>query len=74
MTGLDHAIIGLQQALDRPLQHPMWRWLVRHRLSGVHEVLLRESTRGGDAWLAPREDALGRERQMLVDRLGTLEP
>ena len=31
MTGLEHAILGLRQAIDSPRRHHVWRWLVRHR-------------------------------------------
>jgi len=72
VTGLDHAIRGLEQALDRPLRHQMWRWLVRHRLTSVHDALARESARGADAWLASREDTLARERGALLGRLSDL--
>lgn len=62
MTGLEHAITGLQQALDTPSRHHMWRWLVRHRMAGVKEALALEHSRGGDAWLAARQSMLARER------------
>ncbi|MGH3369025.1 MAG: hypothetical protein ACRDPR_03410 [Nocardioidaceae bacterium] len=74
MTGLDHAIIGLEQALDRPRRQQMWRWLVRHRVSGVRDALAQESTRAADAWLASRQTNLTREREALLlklDRLAT---
>jgi len=72
VTGLDHAIRGLEQALNRPLRHQMWRWLVRHRLMSVHDALVRESAGDTDAWLASREDTLARERGALLRRLGEL--
>lgn len=72
MTGLDNAIIGLEQALGRPRRHHMWRWLVRHRLGSVRDVLWQEGLRGTDAWLAPREEALRRERDGLVSRMTAL--
>lgn len=72
MTGLDHAIRGLEQALNRPLRHEMWRWLVRHRLTSVHDALVRTSPPGADAWLACREDTLTRERGTLLRRLEAL--
>ena len=39
MTGLEHAIKGLQEALDAPRRQHMWRWLVRHRMSAVKDAL-----------------------------------
>lgn len=72
MTTLDHAIIGLEQALDRPRRHQMWRWLVRHRLTGVLDALAGESTRAVDAWLASRQSILVRERDSLLLKLNRL--
>lgn len=74
MTGLEHAIIGLQQALDAPRRHHMWRWLVRHRMAGVKEALMLEHSRAGEAWLAARELTLARERDTLLRKLATLGP
>ena len=74
MTGLEHAILALQQALDAPRRHHVWRWLVRHRMAGVKDALTRELPREGDAWLAAREQTLRRERNVLLRRLATLGP
>ena len=74
MTGLEHAITGLQQALDTPRRHHMWRWLVRHRMAGVKEALALEHSRGGDAWLAARQSMLARERDSLLRKLAALGP
>ncbi|HET6625347.1 MAG TPA: hypothetical protein VFG63_03065 [Nocardioidaceae bacterium] len=74
MTGLEHAIVGLQQALDTPRRHHMWRWLVRHRMAGVKEALALEHSRAGDAWLAARQGMLIRERDSLVRKLAALGP
>jgi hypothetical protein len=74
MTGLEHAIQGLRQALDTPRRQHTWRWLVRNRVAGVKEALLTERSRGGDAWLAAREQTLYRERDRLVRRLVELGP
>ncbi len=74
MTGLEHAILGLQQALDSPRRHHVWRWLVRHRMAGVRDALAAERSRGGDAWLAARELSLHRERATLLSRIATLGP
>lgn len=74
MTNLDHAIIGLEQALDRPRRHQMWRWLVLHRVAGVRDALAHETARATDAWLASRQSTLAREREALLlklDRLGS---
>ena len=72
MSGLDHAIVGLEQALDRPRRHQMWRWLVRHRVANVYEALTGDSERATDAWLAPRESILQREREALLLKLDRL--
>lgn len=74
MTGLENAIIGLQQALDTPRRHHMWRWLVRHRLAGVKEALTLEHSRVGDAWLAARQVTLARERDQLLRKLTRIGP
>ena len=74
MSGLENAIHGLQQALESPPRHHMWRWLVRNRLSLVKEALHGEWSRGGDAWLAPREITLHRERNTLLRRLTSIGP
>ena len=74
MTGLEHAILGLQQALDAPRRHHVWRWLVRHRMAGVKDALAAEGMRDDDAWLAARELNLQRERTSLLRRLSELGP
>ncbi len=74
MTGLEHAILGLKQALDSPRRHHAWRWLVRHRMAGVKDALTTESVRDGDAWLAAREATMLRERNALLARLAALGP
>ena len=74
MTGLEHAIQGLQEALDAPRRQHMWRWLVRHRMSAVKDALAPDGARGADAWLASRELTLHRERDTLLRRLGELGP
>jgi len=74
MTGLEHAILGLRQALDSPRRHHVWRWLVRHRMAGVRDALAIETSRDGDAWLAARELTLHRERAALLRRLAALGP
>jgi hypothetical protein len=74
MTGLEHAILGLRQALDSPRRHHSWRWLVRHRMAVVKEALAGEASRDGDAWLAAREVALVRDRHALQRRLSLLGP
>lgn len=72
MSGLNHAITGLDQALDAPRRHQMWRWLVRHRVNTVHDALARENSRAADAWLASRQSTLTRERETLLMRLELL--
>ncbi len=69
MAGLAHAIAGLEQALDKPRRHEMWRWLVRHRVARVHEALAGEQAGVADVWLAPRQTALVRERDALLRKL-----
>ena len=69
MTGLEHAILGLRQALDAPRRHHVWRWLVRHRMAAVKDALAAEGMRDDDAWLAARELTLQRERTSLLRRL-----
>ncbi|HEU4512319.1 MAG TPA: hypothetical protein VFR87_04385 [Nocardioidaceae bacterium] len=72
MAGLDRAIIGLEQALDRPRRHQMWRWLVSHRVASVHDALVLEQGHATDAWLAPRQTSLAREREVLLHKLTRL--
>lgn len=72
MTGLEHAILGLQQTLDAPRRHYVWRRLVRHRMAAVHSALTREVSRESDAWLAARERTVRRERDSLLRRLAAL--
>lgn len=74
MTGLETAISGLQQAVESPRRQHMWRWLVRHRMASVKEALVSERSRGGDAWLAAREQTLHRERDGLARRIAALGP
>lgn len=74
MTGLEHAIRGLQQAVEGQRRQHTWRWLVRHRMSAVKDALALEGSRGGDAWLAAREQTLYRERDALMARLTELGP
>lgn len=74
MTGLENAILGLQQALDAPRRQHTWRWLVRHRIACVKEALNHEHTRAGEAWLAAREVMLVRERDGLLRKLSALGP
>src|SRR5687767_14745799 len=74
VTGLEHAIVGLQQALDTPRRHQMWRWLVRHRMAGVKEALAMEYSRAGDSGLAARQIMLTRERDTLLRKLAALGP
>ncbi|MEP7090952.1 MAG: hypothetical protein ABI776_12690 [Nocardioidaceae bacterium] len=74
MTGLEHALIGLQQAVDAPRRHRLWRRLVRLRMNGVREALSREGAREDDEWLAARELVLRRDRDALLARLTVLGP
>lgn len=72
MTALDHAIVGLEQALARPPRQQSWRWLVRQRVAAVLEALAGESTRASDAWLTCRSSRLVRERETLSVKLDRL--
>lgn len=74
MTALERALKGLQEAIDTPRRHHMWRWLVRHRMAGVKDALAVEQSHGGDAWLAAREIALHKDRDTLLRRLSELGP
>jgi hypothetical protein len=74
MTGLEHALIALEQAVDAPRRHHVWRWLVRQRMTGVKEALSDELARGGDAAMASREIHLQKERRLLLRRLADLGP
>ena len=74
MTELEHAILGLEQALRTPRRHHAWRWLVRHRMAAVRDALTHEPLRDGDGWLAAREGSLQRDRAALVARLALLGP
>src|ERR1700712_615735 len=69
MTGLEHAILGLRQALDSPRRHHSWRWLVRHRMAGVKDALTGEAIRDTHAWLAARGGAVPRGGKSPVSRL-----
>lgn len=72
MTGLDHAIVGLEQALDKPPRQQSWRWLVRQRVAAVLEALAGENARAADAWLTCRQHRLVRERDVLSLKLDLL--
>lgn len=74
MTGLEHALTGLRQALDAPRRHTVWRWLVRQRMDGVRDALAGELSREGDVALAAREQTLQRDRTVLLGRLAVLGP
>ena len=72
MTGLEHAIVGLQQAVDAPRRHGVWRRIVVSRIDGVRDALNRERAREEDAYLAAREQTLARDRTALAQRLSFL--
>jgi hypothetical protein len=74
MTGLEHALTGLRQALDAPRRHTVWRWLVRQRMEAVRDALAGELSRDDDAALAAREQTLQRDRTVLLGRLAVLGP
>lgn len=72
MTSLEHALTALQQALDAPRRHSVWRWLVRQRIAALEAALCGELSRDGGAGLAAREQSLERERAVLLRRLAEL--
>ncbi len=73
MTGLEHAIVGLRQALGVPRRDDHWRRLVHRRIAAVADALrLEYSLPGDDSWLAPRELLLLRERERLTRRVTAL--
>lgn len=72
MTGLEHASTALQQALDAPRRHSVWRWLVRQRLAALEQALSGELSRDSGVGLAAREQSLERERAVLLRRLAEL--
>lgn len=72
MTGLEHAILGLEQVLDIPRRHQAWRVIVRQRMAGIRDALIHEYARSSDAWLAARERHLQRERTRLIARIAVL--
>jgi hypothetical protein len=74
VTGLEHAILGLRQALETPRRHGLWRWLVRHRISQVKDALKSEGGGAPDGWLAAREAGLHRDAALLLNRLNQLAP
>lgn len=74
MTGLEHAIAGLDEALETPRRQHRWRWLVRQKLADVRDALTLEHARAGDAWLEARQMTLSRDRDALLRRLTDLGP
>jgi hypothetical protein len=72
LTGLEHAILALQQTLDAPRRSHVWRRLVRHRLAAVEEALGSDVAREEDAWLSAREQAVHRQQKALLARLAVL--
>jgi hypothetical protein len=73
LAALDDALLGLEQALDIPRRHQMWRWLVRHRMAGVKDALTGAADLNA-AGLTARDQTLGRERATLLRRLSELGP
>jgi hypothetical protein len=51
-----------------------WRWTVRQRLAALREVLTAPADAVGDDWLTARHSGLVRERTLLLQRLGALNP
>jgi hypothetical protein len=72
MTSLEHALTALQQALDAPRRHSVWRWLVKQRVSALEAALSGELSRDSGSGLAAREQSLERERAVLLRRLAEL--
>lgn len=77
-SGMNTALLGLQQALDAPRQPAAalggWRWAVRQRMAAVRDVLVAEADAPGEGWLAAREGTVMRERNALLGRLSRLGP
>jgi len=72
MTGLAQAVQNLRHAGDSargPRPRETWRWLVRHRLDRVVELMQLEGPMTEEAWLSPREQGVLRERDRLVAHL-----
>ena len=72
MTSLEHALTALQQALDAPRRHSVWRWLVRQRITALEAALSVELSRDEGSGLAAREQSLERERAVLLRRIAEL--
>jgi hypothetical protein len=79
MTSATAALSDLHRALDAPrdvggVAAGNWRWTVRQRMTGVRDVLMRESEHPDDAWLSARRGIALRERRALLARIGELGP
>jgi hypothetical protein len=73
MTGTSAALHSLSLTLDEP---PLdtWRWQVRQRMAAVRDALVEEGEYPPEGWLAARSVAILRERNTLLQRLGSLGP
>jgi hypothetical protein len=87
MTVLAHdtttVLAALREALAAPVTGPAttagdpagrWRWTVRQRLAALGEVLTAPADGVGDDWLTARHTGLLRQRTLLLQRLGALNP
>ncbi len=78
MTSATAALSDLHRALDAPrgggVSVGNWRWNVRQRMTGVRDVLMRESEHPDDAWLSARRGTALKERRVLLARIGALGP
>lgn len=81
MTGTSAALHSLSLTLDESPRGPTattppetWRWQVRQRMAAVRDALVQEGEYSPDGWLAARSVAILRERNVLLQRLGSLGP
>ncbi len=77
-SAMSAALRGLDQALEVPRRDGValgnWRWTVRQRMAAVRDALLSETGGSDDGWLAARGGTAFRERNALLERLGSLGP
>lgn len=76
LDGAIGTLAPLCAALERPLDDPAdltrWRWSTGRELSELRDFLAAESTALDETWLAAAQGRAIRERNSLLDRIGTL--